>query len=878
MKKHTWLLLANIPTFLWMITLVLLSLVHRQVPQAGWLLLHVLFLGAASSAVMVWSAHFMDALLRLPPDALNRRGLTARLALINLGAVAAVVGVWISAMSLVAAGAVLVMTAAGWHGVAIWRVVRRSLPSGYEFVAHYYIGAAAFLVVGAGLGGVLAHSSNAELAARMVVAHTIVNLLGWIGLAVAGTIVTLLPTVMRMRLPESTVRNAQMAMRWLFGTIVVAWFGALIQSQLLLVVGLIGYIAAWTWLQYPFIRRIALEGVPQVDTPNRFASWSLMAGCAWFVVTIAAWAVQLAIAPSWFQAAAWTGRVAVPFATGFLVQVLLGSLAFLLPVILGGGPRHVRQAIHAMEWGATFRVGLANAGLVAFMLPTPSLVKVAGSTLALGAFASFLPLVAKAIYGRFRTDGDDAPAVPPRKLRVKDSALRQRSSALASAGVAAGISIVMLAVVAAVAVDPAAAGRATPASAHSGHHVQVAPTGQTTTIEMSAADMTFTPGRIEVPAGNRLVVMLVNRDTMVHDLVFANGASTGRISPGQSGTVDVGVISSDLAGWCSVVGHRQMGMTVDVVAVGVPAADDTAMAGMDHDGESGADATIDFMRKPSEGFVAHDPRLAPVSSQRVHKETLRVKEVAREVAPGVTQRLWTFNGSMPGPVLRGKVGDTFDITLINDGSMGHSIDFHAGSLAPDKPMRTISPGESLQYRFTATRSGIWMYHCSTMPMSAHIANGMFGAVVIDPPNLAPVDQEYLMIQSELYLGAQGGMVDEAKLNGERPDAVVFNGYANQYDYRPIDVSVGKRIRIWVLVAGPNRPTSFHVVGGQFDQTYAEGRLLLDGHSSGGAQALALAPAQGGYVELTLPEAGNYPFVSHIMFDAEHGAHGIFHAS
>ncbi len=261
----------------------------------------------------------------------------------------------------------------------------------------------------------------------------------------------------------------------------------------------------------------------------------------------------------------------------------------------------------------------------------------------------------------------------------------------------------------------------------------------------------------------------------------------------------------------------------------------------------------------------------------MHRRTLTVSEVEREVAPGVTQRLWTYDGSAPGPTLHGRVGDVFEITLVNDGSIGHSVDFHAGALAPDRPMRTLAPGESLVYRFTAKRAGVWMYHCSTMPLSAHIANGMFGAVVIEPADLPPVDRTYLLVQSELYLGEQGGVVDTAKLADEDPDLVVFNGYANQYDARPLRARVGERVRVWVLDAGPNRPTSFHVIGGQFDTVWFEGDYLLDRRDGGdgGSQTLALAAAQGGFVELSFPEAGSYPFVSHIMVDAERGAHGLF---
>src|SRR5690606_27406075 len=119
-----------------------------------------------------------------------------------------------------------------------------------------------------------------------------------------------------------------------------------------------------------------------------------------------------------------------------------------------------------------------------------------------------------------------------------------------------------------------------------------------------------------------------------------------------------------------------------------------------------------------------DPVLAPTPTTTVHKVTLTITEVPLEVAPGVWQRRWTFNGAGVGPTLRGKVGDVFDITFVNDGTMGHSIDFHASALAPDRPMRTIPPGESLTYRFVAQRSGVWMYHCGTMPMTAHIAAGL----------------------------------------------------------------------------------------------------------------------------------------------------------
>src|SRR5690606_11616678 len=138
--------------------------------------------------------------------------------------------------------------------------------------------------------------------------------------------------------------------------------------------------------------------------------------------------------------------------------------------------------------------------------------------------------------------------------------------------------------------------------------------------------------------------------------------------------------------------------------------------------------------------------------------------------------------------------------------------------------------------------------------------------------------EYLLVQSEVYLGPPGGEPDPARIATQQPDLVVFNGYADQYRFAPLQARVDERVRVWVLDAGPNRPSSFHVIGGQFDTVFFEGEYLLrDGGSTGvgGSQALALQPAQGGFVELVFPEAGRYPFVSHIMSDAEKGASGLF---
>lgn len=413
--------------------------------------------------------------------------------------------------------------------------------------------------------------------------------------------------------------------------------------------------------------------------------------------------------------------------------------------------------------------------------------------------------------------------------------------------------------------------------------------GGTQTVEVSLVGMRIVPSVIEVPVGTHLVLEVTNDDAMRHDVVLEDGRGTPMLTDGETATLDVGVVTADIDAWCSVPGHRAAGMTLDIVALpadgsGSASTDqaDDVTGGHVH-GDAGGTGTavdastlLDLHAAPGPDWQPYDPMLRPAPGATEHELTLSVTDTLVEVAPGVRQTLWTFNGTAPGPTLRGRVGDLFTITFVNDASMGHGIDFHAGSLAPDEPMRTIAPGESLTYQFVAQYSGAWLYHCSTMPMSLHIANGMFGAVIIDPPNLPPVDTELVLVQSELYLGPQDGTADEAAIAAEQPDAVVYNGYVDQYAHAPIQVTAGERIRVWLVAAGPQRGAAFHVVGAQFDTVFAEGayRLRPGNAEQGGAQVLDLAPAQGGFVELVLPEPGHYPITDHAMVDGERGAHGV----
>lgn len=315
-----------------------------------------------------------------------------------------------------------------------------------------------------------------------------------------------------------------------------------------------------------------------------------------------------------------------------------------------------------------------------------------------------------------------------------------------------------------------------------------------------------------------------------------------------------------------------------VVAVSLSDGDAEVPTGAAGDDEASAAATIDFAAEPGADWQPYDPALEPAPGGTEHEVTIHATETEIEVAPGVTQTMWTFDDKVPGTTLRGRVGDLFTVTLVNDGSIEHSIDFHASRVAWNDEMRSIGPGESLVYQFQAEHAGAFMYHCGTPPALHHIGNGMYGAIIIDPPELAPVDHEYLLVQSELYLGPQGEPGDLAKMQDENWDAVVFNGYVNQYQHSPIRVEPDERIRVWVVDDGPSENSSFHIVGTVFDTVYKEGAYQLRPNATqGGAQALDLQPAQGGFVEFSFDEAGLYPIVTHKFANVGKGALGLFQA-
>ncbi|WP_105036565.1 multicopper oxidase domain-containing protein [Cryobacterium aureum] len=874
MKDKLWHIISGSLVPAWLAAAVILTLLHRQVPSSGWLLVHLLLLGAVSTAILIWSQHFADTLLRHKALG-DRRSLSWRLSVHTVGAIAVMTGMVAEWYPLVLVGGSLVGLNALVHAAVIVGQTRGAMPGRFAPLVRYYIVSAVMLSGGVILGIVMARlDGGGETYERLFIGHLGLNLLGWVGLAVIGTVALLWPTVLHTRVEGATVA-AGSTLPVLVGGLGLLLIGCLADQRLLVALGVLIYLVA--------LGRVLWEGIGHLRRAPAvtFAAWSLGAAQIWFALCTAGFGLLVALAPSWTAAAAGVETVVPYFAIGFAAQILLGALSYLVPVVLGGGPAAVKATAAELDRGGLFRVVVVNGALTLSLLPVSSTLTVALSMLILATLASFLVLFTRALRVNRRVRALPLARVAPNQ---RPAAPRPRSTGR----MLAAASVLLLTVTVGIVVDPAAVGLSTVSTQGAGSSAAgaLAATGHTTTVAVDMVDTRFVPDRIEVPVGDELVITLTNSDDMVHNLVLESGVVSGSLEPGATESVAVGVIGASVNGWCSIAGHRLLGMEISIVAVGAgdSAGDDMTANGSGHVGhDSAATVTsaaedLDPMAEPDAGFEARDAVLPPAPSATVHRQTLTVQNVETEVAPGVTQTLWTFNGTAPGPTLRGTVGDVFEITLVNEGTVGHSIDFHAGDVAPDAVMRTIQPGESLVYTFTATRSGIWLYHCSTMPMSVHIANGMFGAVIIDPPGLAAVDREYLLVQSELYLGAQGREVDAAKVATQVPDVVLFNGYANQYAARPLLAKAGETVRVWVLAAGPNVGSAFHVVGGQFSTVYKEGDYLLkDGGSTGtgGSQVLDLAVAQGGFVEVSFTQPGHYPFVSHIMSDAEKGARGIF---
>lgn len=278
---------------------------------------------------------------------------------------------------------------------------------------------------------------------------------------------------------------------------------------------------------------------------------------------------------------------------------------------------------------------------------------------------------------------------------------------------------------------------------------------------------------------------------------------------------------------------------------------------------------------------AYDARLAPATKANIREFIIPVTHDTIEISKGVKYEGWTFGGTVPGPTIRVREGDLVRVKVVNQSPMPHSIDFHSARIPANVAYRTFMPKDTISFEFTASDPGAYMVHCGTPPVTMHIMQGMYFAIIVDPRDGwgTKADKEFVIVQSEFYARKDSAThqhsPDWTAAMAKNASQVTFNGRAFQYKDQPLEVDVGDRVRFFVVNAGPTFRSDFHIVGAIFDRVYPDGtpRNALER-----VQTWTI-PAGGGAVFETVfakdaSGEGLYPFVTHSFADAEKGAVGI----
>jgi nitrite reductase (NO-forming) len=290
-----------------------------------------------------------------------------------------------------------------------------------------------------------------------------------------------------------------------------------------------------------------------------------------------------------------------------------------------------------------------------------------------------------------------------------------------------------------------------------------------------------------------------------------------------------------------------------------------------------------------ETAVLTDPPFVPPAIQRDYAThvvvNLKTVEVTEELAPGTAYHFWTFGGTVPGKFIRVREGDEVEMRLSNDASSitPHNIDLHAVTGPGGGAVATFTgPGQETSFTFRAVHPGLYVYHCAVPPAGMHIANGMYGLILVEPADGLPkVDDEFYLMQGEFYTqGAYGakGLQDFSyeKALAENPDYVVFNGAVGSVSGgAALEVRQGDRVRLFVGNGGPSLSSSFHVIGEVFDNVYPAG----SGAAQRDVQTTSVPPGDAVIVELRADVPGAYTMVDHAIFRAfDKGANGTIQVS
>jgi nitrite reductase (NO-forming) len=256
--------------------------------------------------------------------------------------------------------------------------------------------------------------------------------------------------------------------------------------------------------------------------------------------------------------------------------------------------------------------------------------------------------------------------------------------------------------------------------------------------------------------------------------------------------------------------------------------------------------------------------------------------VEGQLADGTTFTYWTFNGAVPGPFVRVRIGDTLEVHMKNNtfSTMNHSVDFHAVTGPGGGAVMTqTEPGKETMFTAKALNPGLFVYHCATPMVANHISNGMYGLILVEPEGgLPPVDREFYVMQGDIYttgaFGEKGRQTtDTTKLLNEAPEYIVFNGAVGALtDQKPLKANVGETVRIFFGVGGPNLTSSFHVIGEIFDRVFDQASLTAPPLTD--VQTTLVPPGGATMVEFGLEVPGRYILVDHALSRLQRGLAGF----
>ncbi|OKL49622.1 hypothetical protein BSR29_01295 [Boudabousia liubingyangii] len=610
-------------TFVWLLLIfmyqVWTQLSHAQalaqLPTGWWTAVHLFTLGVIGTNILTWSAHFTQALAR--GGKIPNRGQAWRLAGHQTGAIITVIGMLLGNPHVALTGVVILLGVWTWHALVLLRASKVVFAGPLTFLARYYVWAFASLIVAVSLAAWPAWrlAKGTDLGAlgnTLVLAHVFLNLLGFVGITLATTLVTFGPTVMRTKMVPQARPLATRMLPLLVLTMVLSAAGAVASYWTAWALRL----SLWALVAYLifFILGILLPLVwAAVQKPlDEFPAYLMFAGLIWLTVALSIWAVRLAGVLLAGQASGTHVRSALSggiiwFLFG-IAQVIAGSLAYLLPVMRGGGPAAARYSNAWIGQHGLLRVILLNLLLVLFwFLPaTVSSTFDEGAGLAPGQLLTWLVLgalvlvvfwsLALVLVGLLSEPANEAAQVPSKldapnvsgrfapSVKVDPNAAAAAATNVKRTYFGAGMVLLGLLIVAWVLVDPAfrsgpAEGYLPKPAATSGPSAGQA-AGQSGTaegaenggvadpnakvVDITVKGMSFEPALVIVPKGTHLVLKLHNTARIEHDLHLENGKHTDLLKPNQIQELDAGVIEGPVEGWCSVTGHRQMGMVFHI--------------------------------------------------------------------------------------------------------------------------------------------------------------------------------------------------------------------------------------------------------------------------------------------------------------------------